>query len=89
MERAYPEGVEGPDVPVALTDESTDASTDALIEAMHEVQDARGVDVAQIRELLSLTPSERLARMVDIVNRLRAMIDHAVHAQPAHGCRQP
>lgn len=41
------------------------------------IEDERGVDVAQIRALLRLTPAERLAHMVDVANTLRALADHA------------
>ena len=48
-----------------------------LIDAMSRIEDERGVDIAQIQELLAMTPAERLARMVDVVHRMRAMTDHA------------
>jgi hypothetical protein len=41
------------------------------------VEDERGVDVAQIRALLKLSPAERLAHMVDVVNTMQAISDHA------------
>ena len=51
-----------------------------LFDAMRRIEDERGVDIAQIHELLAMTPAERLARMVDVVNRMRAMTDHAQQA---------
>jgi hypothetical protein len=33
-----------------------------------DVDDARGVDRSAIRELLALTPAERLDRLIEIVN---------------------
>ena len=52
-----------------------------LIDAMSRIEDERGVDIAQIQELLAMTPAERLARMVDVVHRMRAMTDHAQQAR--------
>jgi len=52
-----------------------------LINAMSRIEDERGVDIAQIQELLAMTPAERLARMVDVVHRMRAMTDHAQQAR--------
>lgn len=52
-----------------------------VIDAMSRIEDERGVDIAQIQELLAMTPAERLVRMVDVVNRMRAMTDHAQQAR--------
>ncbi|MBU6244163.1 MAG: hypothetical protein KGP12_03005 [Actinomycetales bacterium] len=41
------------------------------------LEDERGVDVAQIRALLKLTPAERLEHMVEVVNSMQSMRDHA------------
>jgi len=46
------------------------------------LEDERGVDVAQIRALLKLTPAERLAHMVEVVNTMQAIRDHAQAARP-------
>ncbi len=37
----------------------------------------RGVDVARIRELLALTPAQRVAHMVEVVNALRSITNRA------------
>ena len=44
------------------------------------IYDQRGVDVAQIRELLALTPAQRVAHMVHVVNTLRGIANHAKSA---------
>lgn len=36
-----------------------------------DLEDWRGVDVALIRELLKLTPAQRVERMVNIVNTMQ------------------
>ncbi len=36
-----------------------------------DFEDWRGVDVALIRELLKLTPAQRVERMVNIVNTMQ------------------
>lgn len=41
------------------------------------LEDKRGVDVARIRELLALTPAQRVAHMVEVVNALVAVRDRA------------
>jgi len=41
------------------------------------IEDERGVDVAQIKALLRLTPAERVAHMVEVANTMRAIADHA------------
>ena len=45
------------------------------------LEDERGVDVARIRDLLRLTPAERVAHMVQVVNTLRAIASHAQAAR--------
>jgi len=51
------------------------------VTTLESLEDERGVDVAQIRALLRLSPAERLAHMVDVVNKLQAMRDHAQAAR--------
>lgn len=41
------------------------------------VEDHRGVDVAQIRALLRMSPAERLSHMLEVSERLRAIAEHA------------
>ncbi|MCO5300889.1 MAG: major capsid protein [Candidatus Nanopelagicales bacterium] len=41
------------------------------------VEDHRGVDVAQIRALLQMSPAERLAHMLEVAQKLRSLVDHA------------
>lgn len=45
------------------------------------LEDERGVDVAQIRALLRLSPAERLAHMVEVVNTMQAIRNHAQAAR--------
>jgi len=45
------------------------------------LEDERGVDVARIRDLVRLTPAERVAHMVELVNTLRAIASHAQAAR--------
>ena len=45
------------------------------------LEDERGVDTAQIRALLRLTPAERCAHMVDVANAMLAIRDHAQAAR--------
>jgi hypothetical protein len=45
------------------------------------VEDERGVDVARIRELLGMTPAERVAHMVEVVNTMRAIVERAEAAR--------
>lgn len=40
---------------------------------VHTTEDERGVDVAQIRAQLRLTPAERVRRMTEIANQLLAI----------------
>ena len=47
-----------------------------MIEA-ESLEDERGVDVARIRELLAMTPAERVAHMVEVVNVMRSIADRA------------
>ena len=44
---------------------------------MGSLKDERGVDVARIRELLALTPAQRVAHMVEVVNALRSITNRA------------
>jgi hypothetical protein len=41
------------------------------------LEDGRGVDVAHIRALLRLSPAQRLAHMVEVVNTMQAIRDHS------------
>lgn len=41
------------------------------------LEDAHGVDTAHIRELLRLTPAQRVAHMVQVVNVLRSVSSSA------------
>jgi hypothetical protein len=50
---------------------------------MTSLEDERGVDVARIRELLAMTPAERVAHMVQVVNVMRAMTERAEAARLA------
>jgi len=45
------------------------------------LEDERGVDVARIRALLKLTPAERVAHMVQVVNTLRVIASQAQAAR--------
>ena len=45
------------------------------------IEDHRGVDVAQIRALLAMSPAERLDHMLEVARRLRAFADHAQRAR--------
>ena len=45
------------------------------------LEDERGVDAAHIRELLKLTPAERVAHMVQVVNTLKVIASHAQAAR--------
>lgn len=45
------------------------------------LEDDRGVDVARIRELLRLTPAERVSHMVQVVNTLRSIASRAQEAR--------
>jgi len=51
------------------------------VTTFESLEDERGVDVAQIRALLQLSPAERLAHMVEVVNTLQAIRDHAQAAR--------
>lgn len=51
------------------------------VTTLESLEDERGVDVAQIRALLKLSPAERLAHMVEVVNTLQAIRDHAQAAR--------
>lgn len=42
-----------------------------------DLEDWRGVDVALIRELLKLTPAQRVERMVNIVNTMQDIQTYA------------
>jgi hypothetical protein len=41
------------------------------------VEDHRGVDVAQIRALLRMSPAQRLRHMLEVAQKLRAIAEHA------------
>ena len=45
------------------------------------LEDARGVDVARIRELLAMTPAQRVEHMVDVINTMLAISQHAQAAR--------
>ncbi len=45
------------------------------------VEDHRGVDVAQIRALLQMSPAKRLSHMLEVSEKLRAISDHAQRAR--------
>lgn len=45
------------------------------------IEDARGVDIAQIKARLRLSPAERVAHMVDVANTMRAIANHARRAR--------
>lgn len=48
---------------------------------LRTLEDDRGVDVARIRELLALTPAQRVARMVEVATVLCAVRDRAEAAR--------
>ena len=50
-------------------------------ESWPTLEDERGVDVARIRELLAMTPAERVARMVAVVNAMQSIRDSAKTAR--------
>lgn len=45
------------------------------------LEDERGVDTAQIRALLRLSPAERCAHMVEVANTMLAIREHAQAAR--------
>ncbi|MGK2958685.1 MAG: hypothetical protein ACSLFB_09870 [Acidimicrobiales bacterium] len=45
--------------------------------ASNPLEDDRGVDRQGIRELLALTPSERVQRLVEVVATWSEIIDHS------------
>jgi len=45
------------------------------------LEDARGVDVARIRELLAMTPAQRVEHMVEVINAMLAISQHAQAAR--------
>jgi len=51
------------------------------------IEDDRGVDTAQIRALLRMSPTERVAHMVNVANTMRALADHAARAEDAARAR--
>jgi hypothetical protein len=54
----------------------------AYIGAMtSSVEDRRGVDVAQIRALLQMSPAQRLSHMLELSEKLRAIAEHAQRAR--------
>jgi len=46
-----------------------------------DLEDERGVDVALMRELLKLTPAQRVERMVNIVKTMQDIQAHAKAAR--------
>jgi hypothetical protein len=52
-----------------------------VVEEQQPVEDERGVDTAQIRALLRLTPAERCAHMVDVANTMLTIREHAQAAR--------
>ena len=50
-------------------------------ESWPTLEDERGVDVARIRELLAMTPAERVAHMVAVVNAMQSIRDTAKAAR--------
>jgi hypothetical protein len=51
------------------------------VTAIEPLEDERGVDVAQMKALLRLSPAERLAHMVEVVNTMQGIRDHAQAAR--------
>jgi len=51
------------------------------VTSLESLEDERGVDAAQIRALLRLSPAERLAHMVEVVNTMQEIRDHAQAAR--------
>ncbi len=45
------------------------------------VEDHRGVDVAQIRALLQMSPAQRLSHMLEVAEKFRAIAEHAQRAR--------
>ncbi len=45
------------------------------------LEDKRGIDVAHIRELLALSPAQRVEHMLQVVTRLRAIATQAREAR--------
>ena len=46
-----------------------------------DLEDEIGVDIALMRELLKLTPAQRVERMVDLVNTMQEIQAHAKAAR--------
>jgi hypothetical protein len=46
-----------------------------------DLEDESGVDIAIMRELLKLTPAQRVERMVDLVNTMQEIQAHAKAAR--------
>jgi hypothetical protein len=46
-----------------------------------DLEDESGVDIALMRELLKLTPAQRVERMVDLVNTMQEIQAHAKAAR--------
>lgn len=49
--------------------------------ARETLEDERGVDVVRIRELLAMTPAQRVEHMVQVINSLQAVSAHAREAR--------
>ena len=45
------------------------------------LEDERGVDVARIHELLAMTPAQRVEHMVEVINTMLAISQHAQEAR--------
>ncbi len=46
-----------------------------------DLEDERGVDVGRIRELLAMSPAQRVEHMVQVVNVMRELADRARKAR--------
>lgn len=49
--------------------------------ARETLEDERGVDVVRIRELLAMTPAQRVEHMVQVINTLQAVSARAREAR--------
>lgn len=54
---------------------------DVAMPPRSHLDDARGVDVVRIRELVALTPAQRVEHMVQVVNTLTAIRQRAQAAR--------
>lgn len=77
--RGASHGTEGSNPPAR-----TMTSVDRDIPPIAPLEDERGVDVAQIRALLALTPQQRVERLVEVVAAWTAIRGHA-RASTARG----